>query len=269
MALVRFQSSIHLLLVGINLRLMIRGIVVLLLFLLSYIPYIGYSEDKHILQLIGILHDTLIDTKQRISAIEELETIEDIRVVNALIKCFDDINPEVREKVVAAFGSRYLRNNAYIAPIVDALRNGNDLTRRGAIRARAFLGYYPDDEEIIRALNDADPYVRINAADLLTPSIAKEKIHPKAEKVILDHISEKDLAVVLGSHEYWIMQGDPSMIQVLIDALNRYGNVEAASNYLNSRNPQLQKAAREWAFRNHYTEIDVSGSSNIRWGSSR
>ena len=54
----------------------------------------------------------------------------------------------------------------------------------------------------------------------------------------------------------------------LIRALNRFGYVTMAEDYLNCGNPKLEKAAEDWADEHGYRVLpSFGGVGGVRWGS--
>jgi hypothetical protein len=53
----------------------------------------------------------------------------------------------------------------------------------------------------------------------------------------------------------------------LIEALNQFPSREMAEEYLNSGNPALQKAAKEWAIHYNRTLRTAPTAATVRWGS--
>lgn len=60
--------------------------------------------------------------------------------------------------------------------------------------------------------------------------------------------------------------GDPTTIEVLKEALNKFGNKDMAVDYLNCGNEELESAAESWARRHGYRVVTVSGYTPRTWG---
>ena len=60
--------------------------------------------------------------------------------------------------------------------------------------------------------------------------------------------------------------GDPTTIEVLKEALNKFGNKDMALDYLNCGNEELESAAETWARRHGYRVVTVAGYAPRTWG---
>ena len=87
---------------------------------------------------------------------------------------------------------------------------------------------------------------------------------PEAKPQLLAGLrSEKEIA---WAASVLLALGREDTIPALIEALNRHGTEEIAEWYLNSGQPDLEKAARRWAETRGYTIVTMPGSPSLRWG---
>lgn len=64
-----------------------------------------------------------------------------------------------------------------------------------------------------------------------------------------------------------IRLGDESRIPEMVELLDGYGDEALGEDYLNSGQPDLDAAGREWGHRHGYSVRSGSGSHRARWGS--
>ena len=76
----------------------------------------------------------------------------------------------------------------------------------------------------------------------------------------------KDLAIVAGAYNYYLLQGASGTESILLEALNAYGSRGMAVAFLNCGNEQLEQAVRDWAWNNAYSIYSVPGGLAVRWG---
>ncbi|MBU2599296.1 hypothetical protein KJ849_01780 [bacterium] len=79
--------------------------------------------------------------------------------------------------------------------------------------------------------------------------------------------AKDDLAFAAGAHSFFISKSEQKFIPILIDALNKYGNEEMATDFLNCGNSQLEKAGHIWAKEYGYTIISQGYGNGPQWGS--
>jgi len=114
-------------------------------------------------------------------------------------------------------------------------------------------------------LKDDKIGVRRNAAKALG-----EIEDPRVVEPLCDALKHKDLAVVAGAHEFFIRRGEPGTENILIRALNKYGNYNTAQAFVNSGNAKLKRAAKKWLKNNLFTNLSLSsGNGEPRWGKRR
>lgn len=97
-------------------------------------------------------------------------------------------------------------------------------------------------EPLIALLAHEEYYFRRDAAWALA-EIANEA----AVEALLDCLARKDEVAVAGAHCFFIKRGEPETEDILLSALNEYGNSEMAQNYGCCGNHRLEEAGRKWA----------------------
>jgi hypothetical protein len=86
-------------------------------------------------------------------------------------------------------------------------------------------------------------------------------------------LADRNYAVIAGASPFFIQEGVSGTESVLIEALNRNGDVRMAGVFLNCGNLSLETAAREWAEARGIRIVfstDKSrsqGASSVEWGS--
>jgi HEAT repeat protein len=124
--------------------------------------------------------------------------------------------------------------------------------------------------EILRQEIDSD--VMMHFDESLRPFAAMELSKIENCEVAVEGLDEflqiGDLQVIAGAYQYYIELGRTGSEELLIDALNKYGNKTMASKYLNCGNEKLSDAARSWAKEKGYSIVSIPGSSGgTSWGS--
>ena len=193
---------------------------------------------------VGLMVTALKDPNKNVrrSVIEALGKINDPRAIEPLIFALKDSDSEVRILAAEALGN-ILNFTAYMnmlastkedsptVPVVAALKNANPYLRLGAVDALGRLRE-PDSKTIDAmaiALKDADWRVRVIAAWALghtTPGTAALESQKPADP---------SLQSIAADYKSWIRKARPGSADVLIRALNAYGNKEMAQDYFNVR----------------------------------
>jgi len=93
---------------------------------------------------------------------------------------------------------------------------------------------------------------------------------PRAASILLAAWSESDTEVIAGAYSFFIRRGEPDSEDALIAALNRFGNSDMATDFLNCGNSKLGQAGSKWAGRHGFQMTRVpGGGGSVQWGSSR
>ena len=200
-------------------------IIVIVLYIFSYLPLVGYSQTEDINTLIKELKDK--DRSVRENAAKALGEIKDARAVEPLIIALKDNSPGVRHKAAEALGKigdtratnalmyasendndtgvRYIAakalgkikglhpdkplNKEYINVLIQQLRDENIIIRYKTESTLEMIGS-PAGEPLIAALEDKDPCVRCRVISLL----GKIK-DPRAVEPLIAALKDPDLDV--------------------------------------------------------------------------
>ena len=117
-------------------------------------------------------------------------------------------------------------------------------------------------DPLLVALTDTNSFAIVGAAEAIVQIDAS-----RVDSILVSSLSGKDLAVVAGAHAFFIRRGTPGSEHVLIEALQSYGGMEMATNFLNSGNRTLRESAERWAS-NHDLKVNelMGDKSRPRWG---
>jgi HEAT repeat protein len=251
---------------------------------------LGMTQDTRAVEpLIAILDDK--DPGTRSNAVSALGDIKDPRAVEPLIAELKDtafyipgaaaealgkIGPPSVEPLIAALqdADRTVRDYAAralgeikdpraVLPLIAALKDSDDYVRDHAAEALGKTGA-PAVEPLIAALKDPDANARKKAGEALA-----EIADPRVAEPLLAASRERNTAAVAGAHVFFIQRGEPGTEDVLIEALNDFGDQFMAADYLNSGNQKLSDAASAWASRNNFEvrSMHLSGDKSVGWGS--
>ena len=153
----------------------------------------------------------------------------------------------------------------YESGVINDLKNEDPQVREEAARA---LGKTADSqalEALFTALQDEDSSVRWNAAMALG-----EIEDPRVIKPLFAAMKHEDLATVSGAYKFFIRKGEPGTEDILIHALNKYGDYTIALAFFESGNSKLEKAAKKWLKGNLYPTLSpAGGNGELRWGKGR
>ncbi len=161
-----------------------------------------------------------------------------------------------------------------VEALVAALKDESRWVRIAAARV---LGTIKDPrvvEPLIAVINDADRGVQGAAAAALG-----DTRDPRAGGVLLEVLRRKDTLLIVYAYRFFIWRGEPGSEDTLIEVFENYNNrdfdlnkvvtkKDMATAFLNSSNPRLEKAGREWATSANYWIHHMPGSS-VKWGSGR
>ncbi len=81
--------------------------------------------------------------------------------------------------------------------------------------------------------------------------------------------SDDQLRVTKGVYDYVISRGESGTEDVLVDALNAYGEIRMARDFIGSENSRLAKAAEVWMDKNGYEQPAKKPESGPKWGNAR
>ncbi len=193
----------------------------------------------------------------RLFAIMKLGDSGDGRAVEPLITALKDPNLRFHDDAVVALGK--IKEASAIEPLIAALKEDDEYVRRDAIAALVNIGT-PAIEPLTAALRDPDPGIRYYAAEALG-----KFSDPEAASIAQQVKSQlKDIA---SDYRNLIAMGQPGSEDLLTDALDRFGTLQMAEDFLNSGNTKLEKAAERWGRAHGYQPQPISGGSrSVCWG---
>jgi hypothetical protein len=145
---------------------------------------------------------------------------------------------------------------------IQKLKDKNPEVRREAAFDLGALRDARAVEPLITALKDGDSKVRMRAANAL----GKIK-SSTAFSVMIGAMLEANLEIIAGAYPFYIQKGLEQAEPLLIKALDKYGDKEMATAFLNCNNARLEKAGRKWVEEHGYQVLRMPGSSGgLRWG---
>jgi HEAT repeat protein len=163
-----------------------------------------------------------------------------------------------------------LKDNRAVAPLVAALKNGNEEAgpalvqfgtvavkplidclsetegRHSAVRALARIGQ-PAVGPLIEALRSYANEARIATAHALAAID-----DPRVAETLMPMLNDGDLRLVATAYNLLLRTNRPDTDDLLRKALHEYGNINMARDFLRSGRPALRMAAENWASQNSY-----------------
>lgn len=193
------------------------------------------------------------DADVRRGSVDVLDDSLDKKVVTILLTMTKDDDVVTRQRVLTTLGSSGDPRAA--RPLLTALTSTQDGdTARTALEG---LGKAASDA-VIDAYADASGSRR----EALLPFLAMNTTTSGLARLLRSQSAVGDFYPIL------LRRGDISAIPALITALDRFGGVDMATDYLNCGNPDQDKAAESWATRHGYQVIRSEGShAGPVWGS--
>ncbi len=168
-----------------------------------------------------------------------------------------------------------------VDPLLDLMKNNQDPEFQSYIReALCFIGDpktkdilieeligYPNKEAAAKGLNKIGwgPLSETERIHwwLATQNITEiQKNHDKVNKILIDDMKSGKP----GAFKYAILTGQEDLVPFLLDELNSKGTLWMANIYYSSGNPDLEKAAKEWAISRGCVFVPTTSDANIRWG---
>jgi HEAT repeat protein len=217
------------------------------------------NDDKAVLPLIDLLNSkdlTIIS-----STIKALGGFKDPRAVDKLIEVlytWSD-NSDIKDQITTALISI---GKPAVEPLIALLQKEDPLIREIACDILGKIGDVSAVEPLLEALNDKDFNVRFSAGEALN----KLETTPEIESLI-EAIQEKNLKIVAKYYVFYILRGESGTEPILISALDKYGDVTMAEDFLNCGNNQLETGAEKWAERNGYEVVPgFGGNTSPQWG---
>jgi HEAT repeat protein len=197
--------------------------------------------------LIAVLKDR--DEMVRSSAAEALGKVGDVRAVEPLIAVLKDRERMVRRCAAEALGK--VGDVRAVEPLIAVLKDREKVVRRSVAEALGTLKDTRAVEPLIVALKDPEEQVGVRSAAAMALGLVDE---PRATKLLLASWEERNLPVIAGAARFFISRRTPGSEEVLIQAMDKHGDVDTARALLTSGNKVLSAAAQEW-IRKHGYEV--------------
>lgn len=183
---------------------------------------------------------------------QALGKIKDGRAVGALMNELRDLREEASAALISI-------GEPAIGPLVACLRDAE--TRPYAVDALAVIGK-PAVGPLIDAFNTEQKYTRYAAARALA-AIPDER----ADTALSQALQEPDLYLARVSYRFLIRRGSDEAEDLLVQALETYGNVEMAEDLVYCGNPRLRELAQAWAAEKGYLlSTTHNGAHTVIWG---
>lgn len=122
----------------------------------------------------------------------------------------------------------------------------------------------PAVKPLMAEMGSDDRNTRFAAAAAL---VKMSSYNPHVIQPLISVLENQDLRGVAESYPFFIKLGRAGTEDILISALNRYGNGKMCVDYLNCGNTTLDEAARDWASRHGYQVYTAPGyHGGPKWG---
>jgi HEAT repeat protein len=207
--------------------------------------------------------------KVREAAVGALGQIRDLRATDALVIALKDRVANVRAEAAHSLG--LMADPRAVGQLALNMKDPDNNARAEAADALVMFGPLAVDS-LVALLKSPDINVRMSAGEALGYIGLGDTKDQRAIDVLLRALSEPNLAVVAGAHNFFIRRGVAHSEWPLISALNKYGDYSMASDYLNCGNVTLSGAAYDWAFKHgiKVESVDLGANSGTlgsgRWG---
>ncbi|HEY1754587.1 MAG TPA: HEAT repeat domain-containing protein [Bryobacteraceae bacterium] len=255
---------------------------------LAAVHQLGLSKDPAAL---GVLVDALQNRSDRIriDAATALGTSKDPRATDALLNTIQDLTQDQTVQFAAARALANLRDPRAAAPLLKAMRlheqdASESLLALGALAVPALIDGLREAETNAAASkllikmgstgvdaltellqhHDEVPYARTAAASTLA-----EIEDPRADEALKQALKSGDLLLTAAAYRFLIRKGDAGTEPQLIKALNAYGNLAMAEDFVVSGNATLKAAADDWVRRNHLILQGRTSESDIVYWAGR
>ena len=241
---------------------------------LSAVKYCSLFKNPEILNvLVNLLNEH--DFNLKIAVIETLGEFREQEAVPHLIETYTAENLHIKMAVINALVK--IRGSKSIDFLFKVIQNNNQTEKDLAFDAlgrigdpsvnQKLLGFYDSgsweirnytikalgkyinneiiSNKITNALRDPNVTVRKSAADMLLKTGKYDEL--------MTVFDSKNIIVIAYLYSFYITQNLTGKEDLLIQALNIYGDVQMANAFLNSINFKLSQAAYDWANINGYT----------------
>ena len=186
----------------------------------------------------------------RLTAACALARLHDPRAIEPLIESL----PHARSDASAALVEL---GKAAVPRLIEAVRAASP----SASRALVDIGE-PAVGPLIEVLrNDEAKSARLTAASTLA-----DMDDTRGNAALTDALQAGELIFVAASYRFLIRQGTPGTEKQLIGALERYGKLDMAQDFISSGNAELKAAAEAWARKKNYLiSARTSDLPEVHW----
>lgn len=189
--------------------------------------------------------------------------LRDQEAAGDLLRLFDHADELVRDSACLALGA--LRYRPALEPILERVGEvlGTDEQHTTLPVLFRALGMLRDPRAV--------PLLQEMAQDEdlfwdAMPALA-EIPDEAVEKQLKAALEAEDLRTVAAAYRFYIRNAVAGSEAALIAALDEYVDADRALDYLNSGNPRLAAAGREWLEAHDYLIFEGSGEAGLKWGS--
>jgi len=222
------------------------------------------KNNKSIYPLLDALNDANPEVqKEAVSSLLDIKFdpgwINDKRVVNELLSSLENKDGKVRELVLMCLYE--IKEPQVINALLKALKDSDPGVREKAIMGLTFIRD-PKHIDIIFEMtrNEYNKVQRMALSYLIA-------INPKTDNFSKAILSNKNLTKISDNYRLFILNGVGGSEEVLIYALQRFGNIKMAEDFLNCGNNKLKLAAEKYAEKNGFIVMPMFGkSTTINWG---
>jgi len=196
------------------------------------------------------------DKNVRINAADSLGNFKDYHPSNALINALKDEDFEVRIAAVKSVGLQ--KDQKAIGALISILEDANSDVRQEAAGSIISIG--------IDSFNEFKKYKREKGNNYSDMLISFMRQGNNLADLIIKASDILDIYIFSKRYEEIISFRVPGSEQILILALQNYGDESMANVFLNRGNPELFKAAKEWAQKRGYVVKKYNSSSGPMFG---
>jgi HEAT repeat protein len=198
----------------------------------------------------------------RMSAASALGQLGDRAAVAPLIAMLDNRNQSLRDAAANSLGR--LRDPRAVEPLIAALEDENREMAATAAQALGSIGDERAAAPLLRMYHSASDELRATLVGALANLDT-----PEVEKFLKATLKGKGHDLVGQARMYFIRHGDDEALPQLVAALNDSSAWTVARDYLQSGNPTLMEAVRQWAADN---DVDLDSLRDddgeaVAWGS--
>ena len=222
---------------------------------LAAVEALGQIRSERALEpLCRILTDDRQGRDVKTAAVRALPKLRDVRAVDALIQALPYAAFEAASALVS-FGE------AAVPALIAALRTAE--SRTAAAEALATIGTPAVSALAGIIADERNKYARLAAARALA-DIPDSRAAAALDEALRD---DPDPELAAAAYRFIVRRGKPGTEAVLVEALQLYGALRMARDYIESGNPILAEKAAEWAAKRALPMQAVSGEgAGLRWG---